>query len=119
MYDPKIWTIIGPALLTSFFKQKCEFNVTTFNNEICSEVTLYPIELFYPFDFGSDDLDRAFNRTYMDTQLLEASEQCYGVHFWNKNSGAIHLTIRDNTLMNVLAEKHCKDSYFSSEDFDN
>lgn len=105
--------------MTDILRQKCELKGVTYNKIACGEMTLYPQELFFPFNWEYCGIERAFNRTHTDTEQLKACEGSYAVHFWNKITADSHLTIHDKTLMNVLAEEHCPNIYFSSNDFNN
>lgn len=98
-------------------KKHCELKGETYNKKTCAELTIYPVDAFTPFKYFGDHIDRSFNRTHTDTEQLKSSVGSYAAHFWNNYSRRLKLTIHDKTLMNVLAEKHCPDIYFSSEDF--
>lgn len=64
-------------------------------------------------------MDRTYNRTYTDMELLKESEGSYAAHFWNELTKDMKFTIHDKTLLNYLAEEHCPHVYFSSDDFNN
>lgn len=52
VYNPNVWGTIGPTLITNVLQQRCGLNGTYYNSETCSEMTIYPARMFYPFTWS-------------------------------------------------------------------
>lgn len=115
VYDPEVWAIIGPKLLTHVAKNECKMEKSTDDNSICPELKIFHYTAFHPFIIHEED--RLWNRSSTDMELLNKMKDSYVGHLWTSRSTNRKLNVDDKSVVNVLARENCPRIYTSSYEF--
>ena len=104
-YKPKKYGNYGPLLITKVLTDVCGFKPRT-NSSIlqnCADVHLIPHDMFYPIPF---EKWKVFFELVQD-KMMDAFENSYAAHIWNKASSNVTLQKNSNQLYLKLASDHC------------
>lgn len=104
-YNPELYAVNGPDLLTMLARKLCGTILTAqmapYN---CFGLYVLPNHTFYPIRYES--LDPFFNPTFVQ-RSLKMVENSFAVHTWNACTGNVTIKVGTPAFLEVLAQQHC------------
>ncbi|KAJ8753824.1 hypothetical protein K2173_000078 [Erythroxylum novogranatense] len=101
-FDGNKWGSNGPYLVSRVVHKVS--GIPGYNFTILPPTAFYPVDWIKIPGFFRKPQDLASSR-WLNATLLELSENCYGVHLWNKVSKGIR--IEEGCVLARLVEDHC------------
>ena len=123
-YDPFDWGNCGPALLQRALVSYCgvvdifdmlkmrpsqQQRIRAYTSSNCSNFTLFPTHMFYPFSYRDGELAAMFvKNASLDLSRLSRS---YSFHFYGSLSATLRVRPNDRSVYDYLAWSHCALTY--------
>ncbi|XP_066960111.1 uncharacterized protein [Macrobrachium rosenbergii] len=139
VFDPYQCCTIGPELVTSVLGELCPGNISdagtsgsqTLNNlnterslhpndnpyirqtKICSGITVFPVESFYPFSFELEGLQRFLmfksGRGYWEK--FSKSSNAYNLHLYNSLTHKEKVAVGGDSVLEEVMKRNCPEVY--------
>lgn len=116
-YNGSTWASIGPDLFTPLIKNLCNITgaIGVRDDIKCKHIRIYPANVFHEYTWF--ELEKVFNATHAEPELLKRVETSYGTHLFSSESRRFKLTTSDKSVINKLASDNCPKIYISSNLF--
>jgi lactosylceramide 4-alpha-galactosyltransferase len=107
-FNGTVWGSNGPLLISRVLRDLCKTNETSkmIEKKSCEGFHVLPNFLCYPFSgYGWGNL---FNESLADTSMKKINEKdSMVVHFWNKLTKHVSLSVNSNCTYVKLAKQFC------------
>ncbi|XP_054273513.1 lactosylceramide 4-alpha-galactosyltransferase-like [Macrosteles quadrilineatus] len=105
-YDPNDWSANGPLLITPIILQECKVQKVTEAQKHCNgNFTVLEKTILYTIYYESAG---DFFQTNLGEKIVSYIKQSsYSVHFWNKMSHNMLITVGSTQAYGLLADEYC------------